>query len=45
MVGVALDGHLIVGPYDKWGGPYECFQFDSCGGTYLDDGSYVYPLS
>jgi len=42
VLGIAKDGHLILGPYDADGSQFDCTTFDQCGGTYSDDGSYVY---
>jgi hypothetical protein len=42
VVGIAKDGHLLLGPYDYTGSQFDCTSFDQCGGTYSNDGSYVY---
>ena len=42
ILGVAKDGHLIIGPYIN-GKMINCFkQLDQCNGMFLPDGSYVY---
>lgn len=42
VLGMAKDGHIIVGPYDNDGNEYSCKNLDACWGTYLSDGSYAY---
>ena len=42
VVGMAKDGHVIIGPYDSNGNEYDCNSLDACWGTYLDDGTYAY---
>jgi len=42
VLGVAKDGHLIIGPYDENGNQYDCNKIDICGGTFLSNGNYVY---
>ena len=42
IIGVAKDGHLIVGPYNENGELWACNEHDVCNGTFLDDGSYAY---
>lgn len=42
VVGVAMDGHVIYGPYNSDGELWECGETDACNGFYLDDGSYGY---
>lgn len=42
VLGIAKDGHLILGPYDHTGTQFDCSSFDQCGGVYSNDGSYVY---
>jgi YHYH protein len=42
LVGIAKDGHMILGPYDYTGSQFDCTEFDQCGGVYSNDGSYVY---
>lgn len=45
ILGIAKDGHTIVGPYKTDGTLYDCTQLDTCGGTSITDGagtSYVY---
>ena len=41
-VGLARDGHVIVGPYNGDGELWSCDDHDVCNGTFIDDGSYVY---
>jgi hypothetical protein len=42
ILGIAKDGHLIIGPFIK-GQMVDCFkQLDQCNGMFLQDGSYVY---
>ena len=47
VVGIARDGHLIMGPYDSTGSVFDCASLDQCGGKYLTDTakSYVYVFS
>jgi hypothetical protein len=42
VLGIGRDGHLLLGPYDHSGDQFDCTEFDQCGGTYSNDGSYVY---
>ena len=44
VFGVAKDGHIIIGPYDSAGNVFDCSKLDSCGGTWLSDGSYAYVM-
>ena len=41
-VGLARDGHVIVGPYNADGELWSCEDHDVCNGTFISDGSYVY---
>jgi len=41
-VGLARDGHVIVGPYNADGELWSCEDHDVCNGTFIADGSYVY---
>lgn len=41
MLGLAKDGHFIIGPY-KSGKLIDCSFLDQCNGLFLEDGSYVY---
>ena len=41
-IGIAKDGHFIVGPYKSDGTLYKCTELDTCGGIFLDNGDYVY---
>jgi hypothetical protein len=45
VLGVAKDGHMLLGPYDDNGLHFDCRTYDQCGGTYSSDGSYVYIFS
>ena len=40
-LGLARDGHVIVGPYNKDGELWACDEHDICNGTFID-GTYVY---
>jgi hypothetical protein len=44
-MGLARDGHIIVGPYDENGELYGCDDVDVCNGTFLSDNSYAYALT
>lgn len=41
-VGIARDGHVIKGPYNKDGELWGCDDHDVCNGAFLSDGSYAY---
>ena len=41
-IGLAKDGHIIVGPYNSDGELFECDDHDVCNGVYLSDNSYAY---
>lgn len=45
IVGIAKDGHIIYGPYNKHGEQWECDDMDVCNGHWLEDGSYGYGMS
>ncbi len=40
--GIALDGHVIYGPYNVGGELWSCDDVDICNGFWLDDLSYAY---
>lgn len=40
--GLALDGHVIYGPYNSDGEVWACDDLDVCNGFWLDDGAYAY---
>jgi len=42
VFGIARDGHVIYGPYNKQGEIWNCEDHDVCNGFFLDDGSYAY---
>ena len=42
IIGIAKDGHLLVGPYNNQGDLWSCGDFDICNGTYDANGNYVY---
>ena len=44
VIGIAKDGHLVVGPYDDSQTLLAC-STDICNGMFLGDGSYVYVSS
>ena len=41
-IGLAKDGHIIIGPYNKDGELFECDDHDVCNGVFLSDNSYAY---
>jgi hypothetical protein len=45
VLGLARDGHMIVGPYDAAGEIWACDDHDFCNGTFLSDGSYAYVMT
>lgn len=45
IIGLARDGHVIIGPYNTNGELWACDEHDFCNGTFLADGSYAYVLS
>ena len=42
VFGIAKDGHVIFGPYNKDGELWGCDDVDACNGFRLSDGSYGY---
>ena len=42
MIGLALDGHRVLGPYNSDGELWSAEELDYCNGVYLSDGSYAY---
>ena len=43
VIGIAKDGHLILGPYNpETGELWSCDEHDICNGVFLSDGSYAY---
>jgi hypothetical protein len=42
VFGIAKDGHVIYGPYNRWGEVWECEDLDFCNGFFLLDTSYGY---
>lgn len=45
ILGLARDGHVIVGPYNEAGELWACDEHDFCNGTFLADGSYAYVMT
>lgn len=45
MIGIARDGHVIVGPYNANGELWICDEHDFCNGTFITGGSYAYVLT
>jgi hypothetical protein len=45
VIGLARDGHAIVGPYNSDGELWACDEHDFCNGAFLDDGSYAYVMT
>ena len=41
VIGVARDGHMIIGPFKQDGNSWGCADRDVCNGAFVD-GSYVY---
>jgi len=41
MIGLARDGHIILGPYNSDGHSWSCDDHDVCNGAFVD-GQYVY---
>ena len=41
MLGLARDGHIIVGPYNGSGSSWTCSEHDVCNGAFVDN-QYVY---
>ena len=44
-VGLAKDGHIIVGPYNGDGELWSCDEHDICNGVFLSDNSYAYAMT
>ena len=44
-MGLAKDGHIIVGPYNSDGELWSCDEHDLCNGVFLDDNSYAYAMT
>jgi len=44
-MGLALDGHIIVGPYNEDGELWSCEEHDVCNGVFLSDNSYAYVMT
>lgn len=44
-MGIARDGHIIVGPYNSSGELWGCDDVDVCNGVFLSDESYGYALT
>ena len=44
-MGLAKDGHLIVGPYNEDGELWSCDDHDICNGVFLSDNSYAYAMT
>lgn len=44
-LGIARDGHIIVGPYNEEGELWGCDDIDVCNGAWLSDNSYAYALT
>lgn len=42
IYGIALDGHIIYGPYNADGELWSCDDVDACNGFRHGDGSYAY---
>ena len=42
IIGLAKDGHVIVGPYNSNGELWTCDETDICNGVFLKDNSYAY---
>jgi len=40
-IGLARDGHIIVGPHTWYGSRWTCDMRDACNGAFVDD-KYVY---
>ena len=41
-IGLAIDGHRLLGPYNPDGEIWTADELDKCNGILLDDGSYAY---
>ena len=44
-LGLAKDGHIIVGPYNDKGELWSCEDHDICNGVFLKDNSYAYAMT
>ena len=44
-MGLAKDGHIIVGPYNSSGELWSCDDHDVCNGVFLADNSYAYAMT
>lgn len=44
-IGLAKDGHIIIGPYNEDGELWSCDEHDICNGLFLDDNSYAYAMT
>ena len=44
-MGLAKDGHIIVGPYNSSGELWSCDDHDACNGVFLADNSYAYAMT
>ena len=44
-MGLAKDGHIIVGPYNGDGELWSCDEHDICNGVFLSDNSYAYAMT
>ena len=44
-MGLAKDGHIIVGPYNDDGELWSCDEHDVCNGVFLSDNSYAYAMT
>lgn len=44
-IGIAKDGHIIVGPYNDEGELWSCDDHDVCNGVFLSDNSYAYVVT
>ena len=44
-MGLAKDGHIIVGPYNSDGELWSCDDHDICNGAFLSDNSYAYVMT
>lgn len=42
VYGIAMDGHVIVGPYNENGELWACDDVDFCNGFFMSDTSYAY---
>ena len=40
ILGIAKDGHLLVGPWNDEGGQWQCDQHDICNGRFDSEGNY-----